>query len=145
MSKLKKGRIKGNPRDCGESLIGSFWLENGQVVLPRRKAAPGASVTEREPWVTGDHTWTDTRPIPTPPLRLPHRLDIPPPTSSLAQPASPTTDHQPPPGPRERTPTLCALSAGALQAPRAAFNSGLSPWVASGHRAGRAGRVPATP
>lgn len=50
-------------------------------------------MTEREPWVTGDRNRTDVRRIPTPPLHLPCHLDVPPAISSLAQPASPTTDH----------------------------------------------------
>ncbi|XDA79243.1 hypothetical protein R6Z07F_009280 [Ovis aries] len=83
------------------------------------------------------------RPIPTPPLHLPCHLDVPPPISSLAQPASPTTDRHQAQG--KGPPTLCAFSAGALRAPGATFNSGLSSCVASGHRAERAGKVSATP
>ena len=52
-------------------------------------------------------------------------------TSSLAQPASTTTDRHRAHG---KGPPPSALSAGALRALGAAFNSDLSPWGAAGHQ-----------
>ncbi|CAI9173773.1 unnamed protein product [Rangifer tarandus platyrhynchus] len=114
-----------------------------------KERAPGASGTEREPWVTGDRARTDVRlgrPAGTPsPPRLCACLAAwtsLPLTSSLAQPASAATGGHRAHG---KGPPPSALSAGALQAPGAAFNSDLSPWGAAGHRARRAGKVSATP